>query len=228
MLFSKIPPLLIAIFASFIVHFAVIIEVEFPQKMGFVFPNKQNGIEISLKQNSGNKNNKYITKETVTKETSSKILTSKQASSWEISTQSAIKSTSTTEEDSKKEDEKENKSTDKNIAASSGNAVQNTIISNESITRFRLALVPALQRLKNYPALARERNWEGRVDLIVKFSTHLPPQIAIIQSTTRDILDKDALNNLQRAINQTKLPEELKDKTFQMPFTIEYRLEENL
>ena len=66
-----------------------------------------------------------------------------------------------------------------------------------------------------YPALARERGWEGTVEIEVRVGRLLPgPAVTLARSSGRSVLDEFALELMKRAARITALPEGLKGKDF--------------
>lgn len=100
-------------------------------------------------------------------------------------------------------------------------------ISADEMTELRFALSRAAKRFKTYPPLARERGWEGTVELALIYAIHSPPPgVTLVHSSGRAILDEQAMDMAAQAARVTVLPAELKGRAFQVPLSIKFSLED--
>ncbi|GHU37039.1 hypothetical protein AGMMS50256_34450 [Betaproteobacteria bacterium] len=99
-------------------------------------------------------------------------------------------------------------------------------VSADDVRQYRLALRANARRFKRYPPLARERGWEGTVEITLDFRhSGVEPVLSITGSSGKTILDEQALETLRQAVRQTELPEGLKGRDFRMPQEISFSLE---
>lgn len=97
----------------------------------------------------------------------------------------------------------------------------------EDVKQYRFALGGNARRFKRYPALARERGWEGTVEIALVFR-RLPPEpaISLVGSSGKKILDDQALEMIRQAVRQTDLPERLKGRDFRIVEEVVFSLED--
>ena len=101
------------------------------------------------------------------------------------------------------------------------------VIDADGLRQYRLALAKEARRYKRYPALARERNWEGVV--AVTISIPMPgaqPLVGLGKSSGHDILDRQALEMIGQAVLATSLPESLRGKAVSVSLPVRYSLDE--
>ena len=99
-------------------------------------------------------------------------------------------------------------------------------VSADDLRLYRLSLASASKRFKRYPAVARERGWEGSVDLALNGSALLPePEIVVLRSSGRALLDDQAMTMLTQAVRATALPDGMRGRNFRVQLTIEFSLE---
>ena len=107
--------------------------------------------------------------------------------------------------------------TGSNAAPPSTGAPAREGVNADDLRQYRMALRSAAGRLSTdrYPALARERGWEGTVEIEVRVGRLLPgPAVTLARSSGRSVLDEFALELMKRAARITALPEGLKGKDF--------------
>jgi len=101
-------------------------------------------------------------------------------------------------------------------------------VSPDDLRQYRVSLAVAARRFKRYPVLARERGWEGRVEVTVSMSAWQPrPLVSLARSSGRATLDEQAITMLERASANTALPEGLKGREFSLLLPIEFTLDED-
>lgn len=101
-------------------------------------------------------------------------------------------------------------------------------INKNDVADLRASLGSAARRFKRYPRLARERGWEGMVEIVLVYNTHLPsPEIRVGRSSGRSMLDEQAMDMLSRAAQTTALPVGLKGRDFQLTLPVVFSLEDD-
>lgn len=91
--------------------------------------------------------------------------------------------------------------------------------------RFRLA--KQVRQFRRYPVQARQRGWEGQVELTLQYLPATGGRVSVTRSSAYEILDKQALEMIQNAFNATDLPVGLKSKSFRLVLPIDFRLDED-
>lgn len=100
-------------------------------------------------------------------------------------------------------------------------------VSPDALRHYVLALVPEARRLKRYPALARERGWEGTVEVTVRLNRlQGMPAIAVTRSSGFPILDEQAMAIIGQAVRLVVVPELLRGKEVSIPLPIRFSLED--
>lgn len=96
----------------------------------------------------------------------------------------------------------------------------------ESLRGYRMQLAIFAKRYKRYPEMARERQWEGTVEVRVRYAPSATlPQVDLGQSSGYRELDEAAVGMVTQAVRQSVLPEPMRRKGFQLLLPIQYRLE---
>jgi protein TonB len=99
-------------------------------------------------------------------------------------------------------------------------------VSADDMRHYRLSLASAARRFKRYPALARERGWEGTAEITLNVSTLMPgPEAVLVRSSGRNLLDEQALEMIAQAARITSLPEGLKGRDFRVLLPVKFSLE---
>ncbi|WP_287461775.1 energy transducer TonB [Accumulibacter sp.] len=110
------------------------------------------------------------------------------------------------------------------VAADSGST---PAISADDLRQYRVDLAIASRRFKRYPALARERGWEGRVEVAVSVSAWQPrPQLSLVRSSGHAALDQQAVAMLEQASADTALPAGLRGRDFRILLPVEFTLDD--
>ncbi len=98
-------------------------------------------------------------------------------------------------------------------------------VSADDLRQYSMSLGLAARRFKRYPALARERGWEGRAEVALVFSAPLPlPEVVLLRSSGRTVLDEQAVEMMTQASRVTALPDGLKGREFRLPQAIQFSL----
>ena len=111
--------------------------------------------------------------------------------------------------------------------AQSITAMPTEVIDADGLRQYRLALAKEARRYKRYPALARERNWEGGVTVTI--SIPIPgalPLVSLGKSSGHEILDRQALEMIGLAVLAASLPESLRGKAVTVSLPVRYSLDE--
>jgi protein TonB len=99
-------------------------------------------------------------------------------------------------------------------------------VSADDVRQYRVSLATAARSFKRYPALARERGWEGVVEVAIDGNVLLPvPQVVLMRSSGRTILDEQALEMMTQAARATTLPDGLRGRDFRILLPVKYSLE---
>ena len=98
-------------------------------------------------------------------------------------------------------------------------------VSAEAVRQYRTSLAISAKRFKRYPVLARERGWEGSVEVVLDFRRELPgPEIAIVSSSGKAVLDEQGVEMIRQAARATEVPDGLKGRNFRMRMPISFSL----
>jgi protein TonB len=112
------------------------------------------------------------------------------------------------------------------VSAASSLAPPREGLSVDDLRQYRLSLATSARRFKRYPALARERGWEGTVEVALKGNALSPvPEVILVHSSGHGILDEQAMETIKQAARVTSLPDGMKGRDFRMPFAVEFNLE---
>jgi periplasmic protein TonB len=107
--------------------------------------------------------------------------------------------------------------------------VQESLAGNfaDELRRYRMAIGVAAKRFKRYPALARERGWEGTSEVLIVFAPTLTaPSVRLGKPSGHQILDREALALIDAAMREVQVPAALQASSQRVSVPIEYRLDE--
>ena len=105
-------------------------------------------------------------------------------------------------------------------------ASASSVVSADDMRQYRMAIASAARHFKRYPALARERGWEGVAEVGVSIHARLPaPEISLARSSGRSLLDEQALEMISRAVQMSELPAALKGRDFRFVLPVRFSLE---
>ena len=94
-----------------------------------------------------------------------------------------------------------------------------------SVEQFRRALFEAAKRYDHYPVQARERGWEGRVEIrLVIGPTGIIQSSVVKASSGHGILDNQALDMLKRAKPLAPVPAPLRGREFSVDIPVKFEL----
>jgi protein TonB len=99
-------------------------------------------------------------------------------------------------------------------------------VNADDLRQYRVALAIAARRFKRYPVLARERGWEGTVEVALAVSAHLPvPDVTLVSSSGHVSLDRQAQEMMAQAARTAVMPESLKGRDFRMLLPVQFSLD---
>lgn len=108
-----------------------------------------------------------------------------------------------------------------------GGGTPATAVSADDLRQYRIDLAIASRRFKGYPVLARERGWEGRVEVAISVSAWQPrPQFSLARSSGHAPLDQQAVAMLEQAAAATLLPAGLRGRDFRILLPVEFTLDD--
>jgi periplasmic protein TonB len=94
-----------------------------------------------------------------------------------------------------------------------------------SLAQYRLALIGAAKRLKQYPAQAIDGGLEGRVDVrLVIGGDGAPAAVVVKRSSRHEVLDREAIETLRRASAETPIPPALRNRDIVVEIPLLYEL----
>lgn len=98
-------------------------------------------------------------------------------------------------------------------------------VSSDAVRQYLFLLVPEARRLKRYPALARERGWEGMAEITVKLDgVQSVPAVVVTRSSGFPVLDEQALTTIGQAARMVAVPEFLRGKSVAIPVPVRFSL----
>ncbi|HRE17680.1 MAG TPA: TonB family protein [Rhodocyclaceae bacterium] len=80
---------------------------------------------------------------------------------------------------------------------------------------------------QSVPALARERGWEGRVEVRIGVVPGQRPVVGLLRSSGHDMLDEQALAMVGKALPAVALPDTLRGHSFSVPVPVEFFLRDD-
>lgn len=90
-----------------------------------------------------------------------------------------------------------------------------------------LALRSQARRFKRYPALARERGWEGTVRIEIRiYPQRAQPEAVLLRESGYRVLDEQALDMMRQAVARTEVPEVLQRQGARIAVPVEFALSE--
>ena len=111
--------------------------------------------------------------------------------------------------------------------AGEGAAGAGASVAAEDMRHYRVALASAAKRFKRYPPLARERGWEGTVEVAVLLHASIPrPEVKLVRTSGRELLDTQALEMLAQAVRVAELPQGLRGRDLRIDLPVRFSLED--
>jgi len=94
-----------------------------------------------------------------------------------------------------------------------------------SLAQYRIALIAAAKRLKQYPAQAIDGGLEGRVDVrLVIGADGAPATVTVKRSSGHEVLDREAVETMRRATADTPIPPSLRNREIVVEIPLAYEL----
>lgn len=101
-------------------------------------------------------------------------------------------------------------------------------VTADDLRAYRISLAIAARPFKHYPAVARARGWEGAPELALSISPHWPaPEVVVVRSSGYPVLDTQAREMMARAARTTALPERLQGRSFRVPLSVQFSLDDD-
>lgn len=96
-----------------------------------------------------------------------------------------------------------------------------------TLAQYRLALMSAAKRFKRYPRVALDNDWQGKVEIrIVIDVTGAISALNVRSSTGHPLLDRQALEMIERAKEMALIPPALRGKEFSVDVPVVFSLRE--
>ena len=96
-----------------------------------------------------------------------------------------------------------------------------------SLDTYRIELMRMARNYKRYPRVAMDNNWEGRVVVrMIIGANGMIASITVISSSGHEILDKQAVDMIQKAKPRVLIPAALRGKEFPLEIPVIYSLKE--
>lgn len=111
-------------------------------------------------------------------------------------------------------------------AKSPDNALSEQASTEEAWDGYGKALYEMVGKNKNYPQMAIRRNWEGQAKVLAKFILGKLVDVTLIDSSGHEVLDKEAMSMLRKAVNQLPVKGGLANKTFTITVPVDFKLSE--
>jgi protein TonB len=94
--------------------------------------------------------------------------------------------------------------------------------------KYALDVATFARRFKRYPRAAIYNNWEGKVVVRVDVKANgLNAAYTVVQSSGHDVLDKQAVEMLQRGRSRAQIPPDLRGREFSIEIPVFYDLKES-
>jgi protein TonB len=96
----------------------------------------------------------------------------------------------------------------------------------DTVGKYRLLVMEAALKEKLFPRAARDNNWQGRTRLRLTFGADgRRSAVVVVRSSGRDILDREALDTVNRT--DVPVPAGLRGKAFAFEFDVSFELTDN-
>lgn len=93
------------------------------------------------------------------------------------------------------------------------------------LAKYRLEIIALARRLKRYPPVAIDNNWQGTAQVRVSFGADgRRSSITVVKSSGHDVLDKQAVDLITKAF--VPVPQALRGRDFALEIPVRYSLEE--
>jgi periplasmic protein TonB len=96
-----------------------------------------------------------------------------------------------------------------------------------TLAQYRLALISAAKRFKRYPRVALDNDWQGKVEVrIVIDASGAIATLSVRSSAGHPLLDRQALEMIERAKELALIPPALRGKEFSVDIPVVFSLRE--
>lgn len=100
-------------------------------------------------------------------------------------------------------------------------------ISADGLRQYRLDLARVARQYKRYPAVARQRAWEGDVLVLVRLDSALTvPGVELVSSSGYQDLDAEAVALVGMAVRSANVPDSLRGRSIALRLPVRYSLRE--
>jgi periplasmic protein TonB len=96
----------------------------------------------------------------------------------------------------------------------------------QSIARYKQQVLGVAAGFNQYPPLARQNNWEGAVEVLMRVRDGGLRALSVKASSGHRVLDERAVEMFRQAQSRVPLPEALRDKDFMMELKAVFRLKD--
>lgn len=111
-------------------------------------------------------------------------------------------------------------------AASAAPTLSPEGVNANDLRQYRLSLAIAARRFKRYPAMARERGWEGTADVVLTVGAQRSaPDVSLVRSSGYAELDRQAQEMMAQAARATVLPESLRGRDLRVSLPVQFSLD---
>jgi len=94
-----------------------------------------------------------------------------------------------------------------------------------TLDKFRLEIIAAARRFRNYPRVARDNNWEGRTEVRIVFNAEgRRVSVTVLKSSGHEVLDRQAVDTITKAF--VPVPPALRGRDFAMEIPVIYSLKD--
>lgn len=102
-------------------------------------------------------------------------------------------------------------------------------IDADGIRAYRIGLAREARAHRQYPPMARERGWTGTAEVSVDVSREgRPRHILLARSSGHDVLDREAVQMMERAAASAALPDSLRGREFAVRLPVVFDLDDRL
>jgi protein TonB len=98
------------------------------------------------------------------------------------------------------------------------------VVEPDSLAKYRLEIISLARRLKRYPPVAIDNNWQGTAQVRVSFAEGKRYSVTVVKSSGYEVLDRQALDLITKAF--VPVPPALRGKDFAFEIPVRYSLDE--
>lgn len=96
-----------------------------------------------------------------------------------------------------------------------------------TVARYRLELMDFARRYKQYPRVAQDNNWQGRVELRIAIGEDgAISSLTVKKGAGRSVLDEEAQSMIRTAKSKATIPPALRGKAFILEIPVDFFLKE--